>query len=919
MKNKHFIPLILLLFVALPSFAQQVSVEEALLSAKQFLRGTTQSGKRKANAVDKMALAYKKQKADKTSFYIFNENDADGGFVIVSGDQRTEAIIGYTENGDFNEDSMPDNMRAWLNDYAEQIAMLDESPNDVALISTKAPVKNTIEPMISTKWNQNAPYNAQTYMISGKNCPTGCVATGMAQILNFWKYPAYTMPPVAGYSYTWKNSSGATISETVPAISSHSIYWSSFKNTYTSTETADNLAWLMRHCGQMVSMEYTPSSSGAVESNCVEALKTLGYDKWARYIERSYYSIDEWEGMIYKEIAEKRPVLYGGRSATGGHAFICDGYDGNGYYHINWGWGGTSDGYFLLSLLDPKVQGTGGGQKGYSLSQHAVIGISHGHYSGTSYKDGICLKGDEPTLNGTTLTYSIWNKCGSTETFDYGMAYIKTDGSFEVIEGLNNSTFEDYRGWKAKTFTPTASMFPGNGTYKVVPVSRISGTTTLYSAWPLSKYLKVVVSSNRITSCSMGPEESLAAKYNGYKGPAIVGFPHVLKFTITNNSIDEFVGETYMLVRVPDGTMYKVSESRNGVYLRTNESVDLEKEVNLSSSYGAGTYTYYLSKSETSISQENLLAQGTIQMKAAPTTSFNAVIPAKDVTFKGGYPLTAVVTIKNGASAPYPYPILITLFKGDVNTSTASSIRDYTAYLDTPIAAGQTRSIEIPIPEFDEDGVYAAKVKIYTTSSTITEYRAGDYSEWLNFCAVPIGESGWATYAAPYVLNLGQVNDNSIAFYSATVESGNLKLTQLTSNTVAGTGLLVKGKPNAIYAVPAASGTGISTKQSLVGVTEEKSVSPNAAFVLGKNSMGKNAFIPFTGTRLDAHQAYLPASVIPSGASYILLDPNDVNAILSAEADSQQQKGKQYNLAGQQVGTNYKGIVIKNGKKILNR
>lgn len=918
MKTKHFIPLILLLLAALPSFAQQVSVEEALQSAKQFVNGTQQSGIRKANAVDKMALAYTAKKAGKTRFYIFNENDADGGFVIVSGDNRTEAIIGYTDNGDFDEKLMPENMRAWLNGYAEQLAMLDESESNVALISTKAPVKSPIEPIISTKWDQDEPYNAQTYKINGANCPTGCVATAMAQIMNFWRYPS-TMPSVAGYSYTWENSSGATVNETVPSITSHSINWSSFKSTYSDSETASSLAWLMRHCGQMVKMEYTPSSSAAAASDCVDALKTLGYDKWARYIERSYYGIDEWESLIYQEIAAKRPVLYGGRYATGGHAFVCDGYDGNGYYHINWGWGGMSNGYFLLSLLDPKSQGTGGSQHDYTLSHHAVIGISHGQYSGTSYKEGFCLRGDEPTLNGTTLTYSIWNKCGSKEAFDYGMAYIKTDGSFAVIEGLYSYTLENYTGWKANTFTPTASMFPGNGTYKVVPVSRISGTSKLYSAWPPYRYLKVVVSSNRITSCSLGPNELLSASFSGYEGSGIAGLSHVVKFNISNNSEDEYVGETYLLVSVPSGTLYKVSGSRYGVYLRKGETVDISNEITLSSSYGAGRYTYYLSKSETSISKENLLAQGTIQMNAAPTTNFSAVTLSKDVSFKPGYPLTAVISIKNGSAAAYPYPIIITLYKGDVNASTAYSGRDYTGYLDAPIPAGQTKTVEIPITDFAEDGVYAAKVKLYTTISSITEYRAGEYSEWTNFCAVPIGDLGWATYAAPYVLNLGKVNDSSISFHTANVSSGSLKLTKLTSNTAAGTGLLVKGKPNAVYAVPAASGYGTSPTQHLVGVTEDITVSPNSVYVLGKNPMGKAAFIPFTGNMLAARQAYIRSSAIPSGTQYILCDPNDASAISSAEADSPKQNNQQYNLAGQKVGADYKGIVIKNGKKILKR
>lgn len=920
MRKQHLFSFLLAL-LSLPALAQQVSVDEALLAAKHFLSSDSQTGKRKANAAGKLSLAYTASNGNKNNFYIFNENDADGGFVIVSGDQRTEAILGYTESGNFDEQQMPENMRAWLEDYAKQIKALDGISDEVALVSAgKAPSsKPIVYPLIQTRWNQNAPYNGQTFKINGEQTATGCVATAMAQIMSLWKYPLTTLPPIGGYTYT-KTINNVEGTYTVPAISSHSINWSAMKNSYKDVETDDNIAWLMRHCGQAVEMEYGISSSASTR-DCPAAFKMFGYDKWVRVVLRKAYSIDEWEDLIYKEISEKRAVLLRGESNDGGHAFVCDGYDGNGYFHINWGWGGLSDGYFLLSLLDPNSQGIGGGNGAYTIDHEAVIGISHGQFSGERPEVDPYLISTSYSLEGTTLTYNLWNYSGVEDSFYYGEGYLQSNGTYKVLGSLytSNGILKIGYGYKERTYTVDVSQFPGDGTYKVMPISRQQNSMTFHSAWATGKYLKVVISGGRITSCRMAPTASLSAIWNGIEGPKISGFDHKVKFNITNNSKEEYVGDVYLIMRTPDGKLYRVSKSQTGIYLRGGESVSVEKDVYISSSYGAGKYTFYLSMSESNISSENLIAQGSIELTAPPSADFTYVVMTKKVTFKGGLPLKAIVTIANGSSTPYPYPVKVLIYKGDIvvnGSATGTSTHEYYAYLKTPIAVGETREIEIPIDDFAEDGIYSAKTYIYQTPSSTVSYAAGSSSEWLNFCAVPVGASGWTTYASPYKLDYRNV-DPSVKFYSGAVNGNELKLTEASGIYAAGTGFVVNGIPGAVYALPVSTASSSKLTQDLVGLTEDATFAPRSIYVLGKNSSGELGFYPYDGTSMAAKQAYLPIAKVPASASSLKIVYDGINAIQTMQNDESASMQKGYNVAGQKVGTEYKGIVIKNGKKVL--
>lgn len=293
------------------------------------------------------------------------------GFAIVSADSRALPLLGYSDSGSFDADNMPDGLKWLLESYADQLQQAERM--GLPEYKERAPFeKPAIQPLIKTKWDQLAPYYNQTPEVNGVQCPTGCVATSLAQAMNYFKYPE---AGVGRISYKWYGKS-LTL-----RLNKEKFDWDNMALTYEegeyTPEQAAAVSYLMKAAGYSVEMDYTTSQSGAYSERIVDAvIKYFKYDPNTYYATRNYYSQTEWYNMIYDNLRDCGPVIYNGTSPlAGGHSFICDGYDGQGYFHINWGWSGLSDGYYSLDILGPGVQGTGGSLGNFSFSQDAVLGM----------------------------------------------------------------------------------------------------------------------------------------------------------------------------------------------------------------------------------------------------------------------------------------------------------------------------------------------------------------------------------------------------------------------------------------------------------------------------------------------------------------------------------------------------------------
>ncbi|MBQ3733777.1 MAG: C10 family peptidase, partial [Bacteroidales bacterium] len=308
------------------------------------------------------------------AFYVF---DFGGQFVMVSADTRVLPILAYSTETGFSGDDVPETLGWFLDMYTQQIAYAIQHLSDADCeenvnawnqwLSNEMPVMATaatVGPLVQTSWSQSYPYNAQCPEDpsgSGGHVVTGCVATAMAQIIRYWQYPTQGIG-----SHSYSGDYGVQSVDFSAATYDYSLMPLSLSPSSPEAQI-NEVAKLMYHCGVSVDMIYGTNGSGASTHNAAYALNT--YFGYSGVIEkyRSSYTDENWIALLKGELNNLRPILYSG-SGTGGHAFVCDGYDNSNSFHFNWGWGGYYDGYYTLSSLTP-------GGNNFSSGQQAVIGI----------------------------------------------------------------------------------------------------------------------------------------------------------------------------------------------------------------------------------------------------------------------------------------------------------------------------------------------------------------------------------------------------------------------------------------------------------------------------------------------------------------------------------------------------------------
>lgn len=357
--------------------ANPIGKQEAMKLAMRFLKqkqSTTSTRAKSQRNQLKMVMRCP------NAYYVFNNGNGEG-FVITSADDRTDAVLGYAYTGKFDVNNIPVQLKDLLSLYEHEIktAVRLRLKNLKTTSGTRAglSVKRSIHPLIETRWNQGAPYNDACPMGAFERTVTGCVATAMAQVMYYHQCPrGETLDTIPGY----KSPKIGKVLDTLPKTT---FDWKNMLRTYdenANREQKNAVAKLMKYCGVSTEMDYATAKQGGSGTVAVELPYALthyfGYSKAARYADRSGYTSKTWNNMIYEELKEGRPVLYGGVTPTGGgHEFVCDGYESGDYFHINWGWSGLSDGYFRLSVLNPDQQGIGSFEGGYSLSQCAILGV----------------------------------------------------------------------------------------------------------------------------------------------------------------------------------------------------------------------------------------------------------------------------------------------------------------------------------------------------------------------------------------------------------------------------------------------------------------------------------------------------------------------------------------------------------------
>lgn len=425
MKTIRLLLLSTTLLLSIASFSQNVTEKQARIIAKNFFYEKANINKTVKYDDIKLQIKQTLVKNNLVIFRVF-ERINKPGFIIVSADESIIPVLGYsTDYSYITEEGLPPNVKDWMDGYIKQIEFAKNyklnSKNtlwdyySVKPDLNKKGLTKDVSPLLTTTWNQGCGYNSLCPVDDAGPCDyvwAGCVATAMAQVMNYHEHP---INGVDTFGYT------------------HYVYGYQFADFENTTYDWSNMpagsgnaeiSKLIYHCGVSVSMNYSPSGSGAYSSTAANSLKRyFKYSSNLLLTSKGSYTEDNWAKLLRAEIDEGRPMYYQGYG-SGGHAFNCDGYQGTDYFHFNWGWGGDYNGYFYLNNLNP-------GGHNYTNSQGAIIGVlDKDLYPGLDCTNSVILTAQVPYNGTTTASQNIVNK--------YGNSYYQSTGK-EVVHQITTT------------------------------------------------------------------------------------------------------------------------------------------------------------------------------------------------------------------------------------------------------------------------------------------------------------------------------------------------------------------------------------------------------------------------------------------------------------------------------------------------
>ena len=522
---------------------EQVNVTTALQIADRFFgANTARLTSASSHAVTRLAYT-----AEADRFYVFDRSEG-SGFVVIAGDNRFPPVLGYSVTGFFTAGNIPPAMQDWMSEMNREIAYLQS--HHEARVHEPVKRQTPVGPLMTTRWSQDWPYNlyCPVYTVSGgtEQAVTGCVATAMAQIMNYHQWPLQGRG-----SHSYFCNVNETDPTTLSADFSQSVYeWDKMLDFYdenSSEESCTAVARLMSDAGISIDMNYG-SSSGAQESAVMTAAtRYFDYSDKCYLLDRDLFDAEEWDQFLIDEIAAGRPVLYCGytysQGSLGGHAFVFDGFDTNGYFHVNWGWGGTGDGFFLVSYLAPSSGNN------FKYGQTAIFGFvpaaSSGDVPDVLYVRGVMHpdmvsvpRGEQVSMKFSDL-YAEGNLLDSAGVENSGywpavydlipmeLRVFDQNGALQQSYQFDNKIYISGWGMRSQNieFTPDASLADGEYIVKVAYSAKKDGN---YDSWvcdDLGKdvFCKMLLSDNMVylSDCTLSQTynlESMVADHSIFVG-----------------------------------------------------------------------------------------------------------------------------------------------------------------------------------------------------------------------------------------------------------------------------------------------------------------------------------------------------------------------------------------------------------------
>lgn len=722
MKKKRFLLLLVCCIMAGEAIAETLSLQQAKVVAGDFMRN---HAKRSVPMKLSHKITPNGAAVDKASLYVFSAERKNEGFVIVAGDSRVPAVLGYSDSGTFDEGEIPEALQQLLDSYAAQIQALGAS-EDIQLNSA---TREPIAPMLTTQWSQTAPYNMLLPMVNGTTrAVAGTATVAMAQVMNYYKWPQHPSKVIPAYTTS-------TLGISVPSLPISDFDWDLMSDCYLKNDTSSMntaaVAKLMQYCAQSQALDFKVNSTVSTISKMLQAMTTyFDYKRGARVISRMNYSTAEWEDIIYNELVMQHPVICGAKKDNNYQAFVCDGCDTQGLFHVNWGLSGQYNGYFRLNVLNVDELGTGSAAwpSGFVSEQMAVVGLAPGANQMPSFgltASKVTLHSYVNTRESFTQFFQavvsgrFYNYTTQTMTIDFGWGLFNGDSVMVNIYGgyVSNLAPDSYVNNDERLLK--FGYYVGDGTYTI---RQIYSTRNAYN-WHVCEgadknYLEVVI---RGDSCFITPHGNAAPVDVTVNGITTQGNMHPnrpidITVNMTNNNDSEY-NTLYMFV---NGT-------RKGTAIVSapqGESTDAcFRYVPTTTGDHVLSFSFNQDGSEP-------VAADTLHIQAMPTANLTAVAQPLNVTdvsqkiiIDDKFALELAVT--NTATTPYNEDISVALFKKQDN-STFLQLRALNQHLE--LESGETDTLLFELDEVVDNWQYYARAYYYSNGSQKTLCTTNTYT-----------------------------------------------------------------------------------------------------------------------------------------------------------------------------------------------
>lgn len=442
--------------------------------------------------------------AERKEWTVFENIDKDG-FVVIS-NEETPTILARTSNGRYDEMKENEAVKMLLDCAAASIKEGRRGKARMLPIDSNAAIKDSVPALLHDLWTQEAPFNRMTPTIDGKQCVTGCVAHAMGEVMHYWNYPAHGTGYVEYYdSLGCKKTVTANLEE-------HYYDWENILDVYEEGKYTDlqanAVARLIADCGATVNMKYGIQSSGSRSIYQAGALvNNFGYDRGLQMYYRDFFTWEEWDTMLKRELSEGRPILISAQSSTLSHAFVCDGYDAEGLYHLIIGNGVASEDIYYniqyISPNQPQWYDKDSPERGMNLLQSVIVGVQPATNENAENKERhIFCFADISSVNDSIIVEDICNAGWNTHNDSVGIAVKDMD------DKIVDMVFVYDRAFELEEITDTAytDTIPfrlnktlESGTYRIVPMYKDGAWTEARTSVGVPNHLLLTIDGDQHT------------------------------------------------------------------------------------------------------------------------------------------------------------------------------------------------------------------------------------------------------------------------------------------------------------------------------------------------------------------------------------------------------------------------------------